>query len=81
MGVTKVYTHVYRTQDVIINPLHMREGYGTHSVCVALYPSIFIIILFMHVATLAATYFLCKSKMRYSDFGKNDLFSSFGVIP
>ena len=38
----------------LVNPRHMREGYGSYSVCVCICVS---------VTTLTATYLVCESKM------------------
>ena len=39
----------------MINPRHMHEGYGSHSVCVCVCLS---------VTTLTATYLVCESKLQ-----------------
>ena len=78
-------THVCIITYVIVNPWHMCEGYGSHSVCVCVCVCVHYCtsgyITRLEVSSVVLKGFLWHFKRIYCvDFAENALFSSFGVI-
>ena len=50
--------------ESFVNPRRMREGYGSHSVCIYVCVCVCLSVC-LSITTLAATYLVCMSKLRH----------------